>query len=342
MTTSTFYLSPSEAAQKLGLSVKTLRIYEQRGLITPRRTEVGWRIYGPSEIERAGEIVALRALGFSLAQVAHVLDGDLQELEPTLAAHQGDLRTQLGALADRLERVRALRGEIANGRALTAGVLTKMMASDAPEVAFDLPWPWGGERFKLHALRPLTYIVGPLGCGKTRLAQRLADALPDAAFLGLDRLEDGGQAIRDRLEDDPELARRVEHTLAWLSEEGGAPSDALTTLVVALESQRPAVLVVDMIEQGLSQATQEALMVHLRARPGRRPLIMLTRSSLILNLAEVGPEETILFCPANHSIPSIVLPHPGAPGYESLASCLASPEVRARTAGVIAWRPQVA
>jgi hypothetical protein len=31
-----------------------------------------------------------------------------------------------------------------------------------------------------------------------------------------------------------------------------------------------------------------------------------------------------------------------APGYEAVATCLASPEVRARTEGVIAWRPQVA
>jgi hypothetical protein len=32
----------------------------------------------------------------------------------------------------------------------------------------------------------------------------------------------------------------------------------------------------------------------------------------------------------------------GAPGYEAVASCLATPEVRARTEGVIAWRPGAA
>ena len=31
-----------------------------------------------------------------------------------------------------------------------------------------------------------------------------------------------------------------------------------------------------------------------------------------------------------------------AAGYEAVATCLASPEVRARTEGVIAWRPEVA
>ena len=35
----------------------------------------------------------------------------------------------------------------------------------------------------------------------------------------------------------------------------------------------------------------------------------------------------------------IVKPWPGAPGREALASCLAAPQVRARTEGVVAMRP---
>lgn len=38
----------------------------------------------------------------------------------------------------------------------------------------------------------------------------------------------------------------------------------------------------------------------------------------------------------------LVAASPGAPGYEAVATCLASPEVRARTEGVIARRPQMA
>ena len=79
---------------------------------------------------------------------------------------------------------------------------------------------------------------------------------------------------------------------------------------------------------------------HLRRRgPSARPLFMLTRSSAILDLAAVTAEEAIILCPANHSPPTLVAPYPGAPGYEAVATCLASPEVRARTEGVIAWRP---
>jgi hypothetical protein len=116
----------------------------------------------------------------------------------------------------------------------------------------------------------------------------------------------------------------------------------LVALLAGLEAESPAVIVVDMVEQGLDEATQEALIAWLRRRGPARPLFMLTRSSAILDLDAVGGEEAIILCPANHSPPTRVAPHRGAPGYEAVATCLASPAVRARTEGVIAWRPQVA
>lgn len=68
----------------------------------------------------------------------------------------------------------------------------------------------------------------------------------------------------------------------------------------------------------------------------------MTRSSAILDLAAVGPDEAIILCPANHSPPSFVATYPGAPGFEAVATCLASPQVRARTEGMIAFRPAAA
>ena len=295
-------------------------------------------------MDRAAEIAALRALGFSLAQVARVLKGDSEGLEPTLAAHQATLEGRVRHLVGAVDKVRGLRNDLARGQAPTAGELARLLAPTAKlSVAFDLPWPWGGERFELRDIRPLNYIIGPLGSGKTRLAQRLAETLPDAAFLGLERLADGGAAAQARLDADPVLRSRVDQTLAWLLEEGAVVSDALIALIAGLESEGPAILVIDMIEQGLDQAAQEALIAHLRSRgSGGRPLFFLTRSCAILDLASVGPDEAVIFCPANHSPPIRVAPYPGTPGYEAVATCLASPEVRARTEGVIAWRPQVA
>jgi len=338
------FLSPSEAARRLGVSVKALRLYEQRGLVAPVRTAAGWRAYGPDQMARAAEIVHLRALGLSLAQVARVLGGDPQGLAPALAAHQASLEDRARQLAEMVGKVAGLRADLARGHAPAAADLARLFTpAGKPGVAFDLPWPWGGERFELSDIRPLTYIIGPLGSGKTRLAQRLAETLPDAGFLGLDRLEDGGGAAKARLASDPALAARVDQALAWLVEDGATRSDALLALLAALESEAPAILVVDMLEQGLDEAAQLALIAHLRRRgPGARPLFLLTRSCAILDLAAVGPDEAILLCPANHSPPTCVAPWPGAAGYEAVATCLASPEVRARTERVIAWRPKLA
>jgi DNA-binding transcriptional MerR regulator len=336
------FLSPSEAASQLGVSVKALRLYEQRGLIAPQRSPAGWRAYGPEQMAEAAEIVALRRLGLSLAQIARARRGEPSELEPALAAHQATLDGQLRALAGTVEKVRTLRADLARGRPPAAGELARLLQPTAtPGVRFELPWPWGGETFELSDIRPVTYIIGPLGSGKTRLALRLAEALPNAAFLGLDRLADGSAVARARYDADPALKARVDRALCWLADEGAMTSDALVALLVALEADGAATLVVDMVEQGLDQATQEALGTYLRQRAaaGGGPLFLLTRSSSILDLAAIGPDETILFCPANHSPPSRVAPYPGAAGYEAVATCLASPEVRARTEGVIAWRP---
>ncbi len=156
------------------------------------RTGARWRAYGPDEIASAAKVVALRALGLSLAQVARVLEGNPASLETALAAHQAALKGQLRQLASAVKKVRGLRTGLAQGQAPAAGELVRLLEpATEPCAAFDLPWPWGGERFEVRGVPSLTYIIGPLGIGKTRLAQRLAEALPGAAFLGLERLVDG-------------------------------------------------------------------------------------------------------------------------------------------------------
>ncbi len=343
MSSSARFLSPSEAANRLGVSIKALRLYEQRGLVAPGRTAAGWRAYGPTEMARAAEVVALRALGLSLAQVARVLGGDPEGLEPALAVHQATLEDRIRQLVSIVEKVRGLRADLARGQPLEPGELARLLAPTAGlRVALELPWPWGGEQFEMSDIRRLNYIVGPLGSGKTRLALRLAETLPNAMFLGLERLADGGAAARARLDADPALKSRVDQTLVWLVDDGATVSEALITLLVGLESEGPAILVVDMVEQGLGQPAQEALITYLRQRrgAGARTLFLLTRSSAILDLAAVGSDEAIILCPANHCPPTRGPPYPWAPGYEAVATCLASPEVRARTEGVIAWRPR--
>ena len=356
MSQSAQFLPPSEAARRLGVSPKALRLYEQRGLISPVRTAAGWRIYGPVEMTRAAEIVALRSLGLSLADVAGVLNGDPDGLAPALATHATALEGQIRGLAERVERVRTIRAGLDNGQISTghqsSGHQSTSPHSVAPDsasraqmravgdVSFDLPWPWGGETFQLRDIRALNYIIGPLGSGKTRFAQMVARSVPEARFLDLQRTFGAGATMHALLDADSDLKSRVDRIICLLVDQGAGITPALTALVTALASEDSSVLVVDMVEQGLDHATQVALTDYLRQHAAEAPpLFLMTRSSAILDLRHVGSNETITFCPANHSPPIRVAPFPGAPGYEAVATCLATPEVRARTEGVIAWRP---
>jgi MerR family transcriptional regulator, thiopeptide resistance regulator len=91
-----------ELARETGLTVRTLRHYDQLGLLSPlSRTGGGHRCYTSGDIRRLHRIVALRSLGISLEEIGTLLDG---ELDPT-----GLLRRQLDAVEERIRTASDLR-----------------------------------------------------------------------------------------------------------------------------------------------------------------------------------------------------------------------------------------
>ena len=91
-----------ELAASLGVTPKTLRLYEQRGLIPPAaRSGNGYRFYDDDAVRRARLIVGLRAMGLSIAVIAQMIrDGS-----------RGEFRRELTGLLS--ERIRQLSEEIA-------------------------------------------------------------------------------------------------------------------------------------------------------------------------------------------------------------------------------------
>ncbi len=64
----------SVASELVGLPAQSLRLYEQRGLLEPARTEGGTRRYSDNDLDRLRRIAQLVDEGLNLAGIAMVLD----------------------------------------------------------------------------------------------------------------------------------------------------------------------------------------------------------------------------------------------------------------------------
>jgi DNA-binding transcriptional MerR regulator len=120
------HLSPSEAARRLGVSVNALRGYEQRGLVKPLRSQADWRAYGPEEMARLHQILALKALGLPLARIGALLEGRASTLESVLAIQEQALKDEGNRLEHALALIRAARSRLAAGETLSIDDLTQL------------------------------------------------------------------------------------------------------------------------------------------------------------------------------------------------------------------------
>jgi DNA-binding transcriptional MerR regulator len=96
--------SISVAAELVGLPVPTLRLYEDKGLVTPQRTEGGTRRYSDADLARIARVGELVESGVTLAAVAMVLD--LQDDNADLSSRNRGLRRRNSELREDNARLR--------------------------------------------------------------------------------------------------------------------------------------------------------------------------------------------------------------------------------------------
>ncbi len=105
----------SVAAELADMHPQTLRMYEARGLIEPKRSPKGTRLYSHEDVERLRRIQEMTAeLGMNLAGVERVfeLEGQLDAMSRKVAALE-KRASELKAEVERLEELRReLRAEI--------------------------------------------------------------------------------------------------------------------------------------------------------------------------------------------------------------------------------------
>jgi len=105
----------SIAAELAGMHPQTLRIYERRGLVAPRRTARNTRLYSEADVERLRRIQELTGAGLNLAGIERVMELELKleraelrtaALEAKLEDLKQEARLELAALK------RSMRGEL--------------------------------------------------------------------------------------------------------------------------------------------------------------------------------------------------------------------------------------
>jgi DNA-binding transcriptional MerR regulator len=152
------------------VSVRMLRHYDAIGLLRPASVDAitGYRSYDADQLARLNQVVALKDLGFTLEQVATIVDDhiDVPELKAMLRLRRAELHEQIAADSARLARVEARLRAIEREDAMSSDEV-EVKTVPAIRVA-ELSAPVGG--FEPQFITP---VLGPLF---DRLMGRLAEA----------------------------------------------------------------------------------------------------------------------------------------------------------------------
>lgn len=117
-------LSIGAVAKRSGLTERTLRYYEEVGLLAPARDSGGRRRYDADTLARLYRVRLLRRLGTPVGQ----LDPDSEDLVALAGKHLADIDERLVQLARERERVRAVEDRLLSGDPLSDEALVDLLA----------------------------------------------------------------------------------------------------------------------------------------------------------------------------------------------------------------------
>ncbi len=138
-------LTVGEVAALVGISVRALHHWDSIGVVVPsRRTSGGYRAYSSADVERIHRVLVFRELGFSLADVAALIDDPEMDEAEQLRRQGALLRERIQRLqhmAEGVDRLLAVReGRQHMGAAEQAEIFGRGWREDWAEEAHDR---WG-------------------------------------------------------------------------------------------------------------------------------------------------------------------------------------------------------
>lgn len=120
-------LTIGEVAATTGLTVRALRFYEARGLVSPLRTAGGRRIYGAADLARLNAAVALKRAGFSLSRIADLLAGRTVDLRRLVMAQLAELDAQAATLTQSRALLRSVKFRLDRGESIDVATLCSLI-----------------------------------------------------------------------------------------------------------------------------------------------------------------------------------------------------------------------
>ncbi|MFO8111621.1 MAG: MerR family DNA-binding transcriptional regulator [Desulfosalsimonadaceae bacterium] len=106
--------SISDLADELDISTRTIRFYEEKGLISPQRTKGNHRIYNRRDRARLRLILRGKRLGYSLDEISEMIgmaDFDMDEEQQLIKALQYG-KMKLKEINSRMEELQILKQEL--------------------------------------------------------------------------------------------------------------------------------------------------------------------------------------------------------------------------------------